>query len=218
MKRTGTALFILILTVLLFSCDGYTVKKLDTSDTDLQQDGLYEQSPSYFAYDEAKDVHSFTVGPLSKKTGYTYWMDSGENTSSDFEGLRYKVKKETGDENASFGIIFFREEKNEKQSFELCLINTKGGYVAGRITDGNFAYITEKGESSALYKGLNKDNIIEVSFDKVKKEYAVSFNGVHAYSCSYDKEDFTGLYYGIAVVVPADDLHSESVVFERLSK
>lgn len=214
MKVKNLVFYFLVL-LLLVSCDYKTKKPVIPNTDDIVQNGISTESPTYFEYDAEKESYSFSIVPVIKNTGYTYWASTGEFDGSDFGSLKYSVKKLTGSEEATYGIVFFINKKDGKQNFEMCMINTKGQYLAGRVENGQFSYISERQDNNFLNRGYDRENTISVSYDKDEQKYKVLFNNYLAYSVSYEADELNTFSYGIAVVVSGAE-KKESLIFERI--
>ena len=139
--------------------------------------------------------------------GYTLWTAGNVNVSESFETLSATVSKESGKAEGGFGLVFCSQEVGGKPFMLALLINTRGMYAVGKVSDGTFSHIGG-GWNSSVYirRGYGIRNAVEVSYADAEKNFLLRINGQKITAFTVPEEiSFKGSRWGYAVVVTPDE-------------
>ena len=200
--------------VLFFACD---LEPFDNNKETLnpEETKITEES-TLFTFDNESNVYVFETNDKKYLTqnGYTLWTMVDTNSGNSFNKLNVEVIKESGRSEAGFGIIFCRQEINEKDFMLTVLINSEGLYTIGKVAEGVFSHINDGWKSSSyINKGLGIKNKLEVSYDEGSHNFNLSINGYFITAFTVSEEiSFTNAGSGFAAVISANENFPETTV------
>jgi hypothetical protein len=146
---------------------------------DNRSTGEYLESEEFFVDGEAEGETVFMANSeeLIGPRGYTLWRLDG-TYNSPFSGSAMVLSKISGHDLAGYGILFCHSETTWGESMLIVMLNTLGEYIVGKVVGDAFYEILPWSESSALVRGYNQANRVEISFDA--GQYRLRLNGTNA--------------------------------------
>lgn len=184
MKKIIYLTFFIVISILT-SCSLQPFE--DTSDesgTDIEHTAIEEDS-SLFTQGSNESQFIFETNDLKyqKEKGYTLWCTKYKNTGEKFEPFCTTVSKESGKSECGFGVVFLQQKTDETDFLMTVMINTKGQFIIGSVSDGKFTTIKNWQECPYLLKGNGIKNKIEV-YQKEETIFVLKLN-------DYEVCDFT---------------------------
>lgn len=107
--------------------------------------------------------------------GYTIWTDKEINYSERFEEYEVELRKESGNANAGFGIVFAGVESEGKSKMMVVLINKNQYYLVGNVTDGIFQVSQDWNFTNRLRASTNV-NRLKVTYNESTKKFSLYIN------------------------------------------
>ncbi len=184
MKKIIYLTFFIVISILT-SCSLQPFE--DTSDesgTDIEHTAIEEDS-SLFTQGSNESQFIFETNDLKyqKEKGYTLWCTKYKNTGEKFEPFCTTVSKESGKSECGFGVVFLQQKTDETDFLMTVMINTKGQFIIGSVSDGKFTTIKNWQECPYLLKGNGIKNKIE-AYQKEETIFVLKLN-------DYEVCDFT---------------------------
>ena len=184
MKKIIYLTFFIVISILT-SCSLQPFE--DTSDEnakDIEHTAIEENS-SLFTQGSNESQFIFETNDLKyqKENGYTLWCTKYRNTDERFEPFCTTVSKESGKSECGFGVVFLQQKTDETDFLMTVMINTKGQFIIGSVSDGKFTTIKNWQECPYLLKGNGIKNKIEV-YQKEEPVFSLKLN-------DYEVCDFT---------------------------
>lgn len=160
MKKLIALLCILSALVLIVSCDNSTASSGTTIETiSWDPDGSgYRQ----FSTNDDQYYNYY----------FTYTLSSPDQNP--MTTVEVNVKKISGYQHQSYGIIFCRLDSN---NYNYLLITINGVYYVGEIVGGTDYEIINWTSTGNLATGLSTDNNIEITYTQATNTFSISFNG-----------------------------------------
>lgn len=220
MKKFMIWLSLLIITILFF----YTCKlpQFENESENIELNESYvEEVTELFVKENNSEKYIFNTNEEKYLTnkGYTIWTTTSVNTTKSFENIEWFVQKESGNEDAGFGLVFCEQDIEDKKYMLCVMINTQRQYIIGEVKDGNFITLIDWKSSPYLNKGFGIKNKINISFNEEKKYFEIKFNDVYITEFkSNENIKFENSKRGFVVVISnAENFPQESVkvIFEQ---
>lgn len=180
-----------------------------------------EDGTDLFSDEENTGIYVFETNEEKylSEYGYTLWTLKGTNTADFFEPLEAKIYKSSGNLGAGFGLIFCEQKVDEKDFMIAVLINTKGQYIAGKVTDGQFESLFNWKSSSYIKRGYGAINNVKISYENEDDSFLLTINGYEITRIKVSEPiAFKESKSGYVVVIDRGEQFPEvpvRVVFER---
>ena len=205
--------FLLIGSILLLaSCTLAPFSTEDDTEENNENNFSAEEDSSLFTETESSETQNSTFtfetndSSYITKKGFTIWGVNQTNTSDDFEEIKVTLYKSSGNSDAGYGIVFLKQEVDEKDFLVTVMINTKAQYIIGKVTDGNFTSISEWKTSSRLYSGYGIKNTVSVSYDEENADFVLCFNDQKESIFKIDEEiNFKNSQSGFVAVISGSE-------------
>lgn len=211
---------LIFITASLFSCSLAPIEE-EKNPIMPEKTKIIEES-SLFEPDEQNAVFTFETNDTKYlgADGCTLWTVPYVNEAESFETLSVELIKESGKNEAGFGIVFCLQKIDGRSFMITVLINAGGYYTVGKVFDGVFSHINGGWESSSfINKGCGIKNAIEVSYDDTGKSFLLKINGYEITEFTVPEEiTFKDSRSGFAVVIADSENFPYSpvkVVFEK---
>lgn len=141
------------------------------------------------------------------ENGFTFWYAPYKNVGEKLENICIDLRKESGRQEAGYGIVFGLQEIEGQEFLITVLINTKGMYTIGKVWDGHFEYIQDWKNFHSIKKGYGVENKIEIFFDEENAQFVLKINECNVTMFTVSENiAFKDSRYGYAVVLS----HSEN--------
>lgn len=197
---------VLLFSVLIPSCS-FSSYEREADNTNKTEETYIEEASELFVEQEKEDEKMYVFETNDTKylsaKGFTLWTENIKNETSNFSDITITACKESGNAEAGFGIIFCSEKIEGKTFMLTVLINAKGYYTIGKVSEGKFSYI--KGgwiECKNLYTGFGVKNTISVSHELNNNEFVLKLNGEEVEKfTSPENITFKYSYSGYVVVI-----------------
>lgn len=199
--------------VLLFICLFFTGCP-DPLDPPYEKETLnnpvVEENSFLFIEDDDTGIICFETNNTKYTGGYGYTLWKKEDAvQAPFTNLNVSLKKIRGNDVAGYGVVFGSHDN----TMLIVLIDTKKSFIIGELTGNLFTELQPRTNSSNLIPGFNQENIIDISYNSVTKDYLLSFNGLASAVFRDDEEPFhtSGKNGYMVVISPLDDFPNTSV-------
>lgn len=203
-----------ILTFLILSSCGLSPNDSYEKESDVSANqGLENAVEKAELFVEDNDAYFFEINDTKYKTekGYTFWTVRKTNEKTEFETVKTDVCKESGINEAGFGIVFLSQKIDGKDFLLTVMINTKGQYVIGKYMDGTFSKISDWKDCEYLNKGKGVYNRLEVSYKDESFTLKINEQKVSDFTISENVRFWRSKSGYVAVVSPYEEFPSESV-------
>lgn len=207
------AIHILLSIVLLTGCPATPAPSVIN---DLKDETVIEENSSFFVKDEITGVIDFTTNDTkySGQFGYTLWTQEDE-VYNPFSILNVTANKISGNDAAGYGVVFGSHD----DTMLVVLINTMKEFIIGELTANLFTELQPWDNEPSLKSGYNQFNNIDITYNSVSRDFALSFNAGEAITFRDDEEPFHT--YGksgyIVVISPMDNFPNMpvSITFKK---
>ena len=145
--------------------------------------------------------------------GYTFWFSPFTNTGNNFRKFTVQLRKESGDSNAGYGIVFCGTGRGAGCRMNCLLIKVTGEYLKGTVTGGAFERTGDWTRCNSIIKGFSQTNTVTIEHDNASRRFLVKINGDDVdFFNDGGTSTFNGTYCGFAAVVsPHEDFEHDCV-------
>lgn len=197
----------LLFSAFFASCSFSSYESSENNNNKIENTNIEEVSELFKIQENKEENETYVFETNDTKylsgTGYTLWTEKIKNESSNFSGITVTTCKESGNQEAGFGLIFCSQKIDEKSFMLTVLINAKGYFAIGKVIDGTFSHINNGWkECKTLHTGFGVKNTISVLYNLESKSFELKLNGEKVASFTTNENiTFKDSYSGYVVVI-----------------
>ncbi len=214
-------LTLILCSCIIYSCNWNIIDNETNEETTYSETVTISKSTTLFNKESNSNEYVFETNDEKYITpsGYTLWTTTKTNNAQAFETITTKTCKQSGTNEAGYGIIFCEQQIEDNHFMLTVLINTRGFYTIGKVTNGTFIHINKGWKSSNnLNKGYGIYNQLEVTHNSNTNTFTLFINGCETATFTIEEKIlFKDSNSGYVVVIADNEQFPEvpvKVLFE----